>query len=137
MPRRITADAMSWITAAFCACVCESFPVTSVDRPQAPALISFVRLCLVCPCCAAHQHVRRNQHMAPRHLVFFPKACLVNSLSPAGVGVGVGGEPQLLSDANAAQTLCVCGRSPSNQLMGYLTLLSSPTALPRCSGTKR
>lgn len=47
----------------------------------------------------------------------------LNPLSPAGAWGG--GEPQLLSDVNAAQTLCVCGHSPSdrsNQLMGYLTL---------------
>lgn len=67
---------MSWITEAFCAYVCESFPVTSAERPQAPALISFVRLCLVCPCrAAAHQHVYTNQHMAPQHFKFliFPQ----------------------------------------------------------------
>lgn len=41
-------------------------------------------------------------------------------------------EPQLPSDVNAAQTLCSCGHSPSdssNQLMGYLTLPSSPHQL--------
>lgn len=38
-------------------------------------------------------------------------------------------EPQLLSDVNAAQTLCSCGHSSSNssnQLMGYHALCSSP-----------
>lgn len=64
MPRRIMANAKSWIMEAFCTCVCESFPLTSVERPQAPALSSFVRLlCVVCPYRTAHQHVHRNQHM--------------------------------------------------------------------------
>lgn len=41
-------------------------------------------------------------------------------------------EPQLLSDVNAAQTLCSCGHSSSNssnQLMGFRTLCSSPLHL--------
>lgn len=113
---------MLWISEASCACVCESFPVTSVERPQAPDLIPFVRLCLVCLCCASHQHVRRNQHTAPRCFDFFLEPPGEPSWSCWGGGAG---EPQLLSDVNAAQTLCVCGHSPpdrSNQLMGVLTL---------------
>lgn len=53
-----------------------------------------------------------------------PEACLADSHSVAGGR----DEAQLLSDVNAAQMLCSCGRSPSdssNQLMGYLTLPSS------------
>lgn len=64
--------------------------------------------------------------------VFFfpsPEACVADSHSIARGGRD---EPQLLSDVNAAQTLCSCGHSPfdsSNQLMGYLTLPSSPLQL--------
>lgn len=57
-----------------------------------------------------------------------PAACLADSRSTAGGRE----EPQLLSDVNAAQPLCLCGHSPSNssnQLMGYLTLPSSPQQL--------
>lgn len=66
-----------------------------------------------------------------RALLFVPtlKTCLANFHSIEGRR----DEPQLLSDVNAAQKLCVCGHSPSdssNQLMGYLTLPStSPPAL--------
>lgn len=83
------------------------FPFTSVERPQAPALISFVRLSLLCSTSACPQKPTYGWTL----LVL--------------LGCGGGGEPQLLSDVNAAQTLCVCGHSPSdrsNQLMGYLTL---------------
>lgn len=59
-------------------------------------------------------------------LFFFPSpdACRAD-FSVAGRR----GEPQLLSDVNAAQMLCLCGHSPShssNQLMSYLTLPFSP-----------
>lgn len=114
------ANAKSWIMEAFCTCVCESFPLTSVERPQAP------RLKLICASAVRCLSVLHSTSACPhkptyglKRCVFFhcPKACLVDSVSSEGGG----DEAQLLSDVNAAQTLCVCGHSPSdssNQLMG-------------------
>lgn len=122
MPRRIIADVMSWIIEALCMYVYGCFPVTSVEMPWATTLISFVCLCVACAHCGAYQCVRKSKHTAP-YSVFLSQ--LADSHSIAGGRE----EPQLLSDVNAAQTLCLCGHSPSdssNQLMGYLTLPSSP-----------
>lgn len=59
-------------------------------------------------------------------MFFFPSRAA--RLAASHGNAGGRDEPQLLSDVNAAQMLCLCGHSPSdssNQLMGYLTLPSS------------
>ena len=83
---------------------------------------NLICVCVACAHCGAYQCVRKSKHTAP-YSVFLSQ--LADSHSIAGGRE----EPQLLSDVNAAQTLCLCGHSPSdssNQLMGYLTLPSSP-----------
>lgn len=88
------------------------------------------RLKLICAYAVRCLYVSHSTSACPQKptyglkgCVFFhsPKACLVDSVSSAGMGGGGLDEAQLLSDVNAAQTLCVCGHSPSdssNQLMG-------------------
>lgn len=88
---------------------------------------------MLCVSIVAHISVSAKANVQLLAVFYFPcpAACLADSHSTAGGR----DEPQLLSDVNAAQPLCLCGHSPSdssNQLMGYLTLPSStPTALLR------
>lgn len=89
------------LKARLCVCVLSACIVAPISR-SANANISL----FFCPCLKAE--------LAGFHAI------------EKGLG-GWGREdgPQLLSDVNAAQTLCVCGHSrfdSSNQLMGYLTV---------------
>lgn len=88
-----------------------------------------VSMCHVHALCSVSACSQKQTYRSLQYLSFTcPAACLADSRSTAGGRE----EPQLLSDVNAAQPLCLCGHSPSNssnQLMGYLTLPSSPQQL--------
>lgn len=131
MPRRIIADVMSWIIEAYYVCmyVYKSFPVTSVEMPQATTLIWFAVQALCVPVVEPISvSAKANTWLLAVFFFPTPEAGLAEPHSIAGGG----DEPQLLSDVNAAQARCSCGHSPSdssNQLMAYLTLPSSPHQL--------
>lgn len=92
-----------------------------------------VPVCCLCALWSASAWPQKQTRGSLWCFSFPSPEALADSHSIAGWGGGGGrDEPQLLSDVNAAQTLCLCGHSPSdssNQLMGYLTLPSTPLRL--------